>query len=47
MSVPFNSIDHIQLAMPQAGEDDARLFYGDLLDMPEVQKPGGRSDERL
>lgn len=34
-------IDHIQLAMPAGGEQQARQFYGRLLGMPEVPKPSG------
>jgi catechol 2,3-dioxygenase-like lactoylglutathione lyase family enzyme len=33
------SIDHIQLAMPQGGEEEARRFYRDLLGLAEVEKP--------
>jgi catechol 2,3-dioxygenase-like lactoylglutathione lyase family enzyme len=32
-------IDHVQLAMPQGGEDKARSFYFGLLGIPEVEKP--------
>jgi len=32
-------IDHIQLAMPAGREDEARRFYGDLLGIPEKEKP--------
>lgn len=32
-------IDHVQLAMPAGGEDDARAFYSGLLGIPEVRKP--------
>lgn len=32
-------IDHVQLAMPAGGEDEARAFYGRLLGLPEVPKP--------
>jgi len=35
----FISIDHVQLAMPMGGEDQARKFYVDLLGMREVPKP--------
>jgi catechol 2,3-dioxygenase-like lactoylglutathione lyase family enzyme len=31
--------DHVQVAIPRDGEDAARRFYGDLLDMTEVAKP--------
>lgn len=36
---PFSAIDHVQLAMPFGGEDQARAFYGMLLGMREVLKP--------
>lgn len=32
-------IDHVQLAMPQGGEDEARAFYAELLGLSEVAKP--------
>lgn len=32
-------IDHVQLAMPAGGEDEARWFYRDLLGLVESQKP--------
>lgn len=32
-------LDHVQLAMPSGGEDQARAFYSDLLGIPEVPKP--------
>lgn len=32
-------IDHVQIAMPEGGEDLARGFYADLLGLPEVPKP--------
>jgi catechol 2,3-dioxygenase-like lactoylglutathione lyase family enzyme len=32
-------LDHVQLAMPAGGEDDARAFYCGLLGMTEVAKP--------
>ncbi|QFT78738.1 VOC family protein [Erythrobacter sp. THAF29] len=32
-------LDHIQIAIPERGEDAAREFYGDLLGMHEVPKP--------
>src|SRR5689334_15502144 len=37
--LPFISIDHVQLAMPMGGEDQAHKFYVDLLGMREVPKP--------
>lgn len=35
------AIDHVQLAMPAGGEDDARRFYSDVLGLVEVPKPAG------
>ena len=32
-------LDHVQLAMPQGEEDKARAFYGDLLELKELEKP--------
>ncbi len=39
MSMRILRIDHVQLAMPRGGEEKARLFYGGLLELPEVPKP--------
>ena len=33
------ALDHVQLAMPAGGEAAARVFYCDLLGIPEVPKP--------
>lgn len=33
------SIDHVQLAMPNGGENRARSFYRDVLAMIEIPKP--------
>jgi catechol 2,3-dioxygenase-like lactoylglutathione lyase family enzyme len=33
-------IDHVQLAAPAGCEAEARRFYGELLGMPELPKPG-------
>lgn len=38
-AMTLKRIDHIQLAMPEGGEDKARQFYADTLGMREVQKP--------
>lgn len=35
----LTSLHHVQLAMPEGGEDAARAFYGGLLGLPEVEKP--------
>ena len=32
-------LHHIQLAMPEGREDDARAFYAGILDLTEVEKP--------
>jgi GNAT superfamily N-acetyltransferase len=32
-------VDHVQVAAPTGGEDAARAFYGELLDLPELPKP--------
>jgi catechol 2,3-dioxygenase-like lactoylglutathione lyase family enzyme len=32
-------IDHVQVAIPVGGEDRARAFYCDVLDLDEVPKP--------
>src|SRR4051812_18058135 len=41
MSFPprLTGIDHVQLAMPEGGEDAARAFYGGLLGLTEVPRP--------
>lgn len=33
------TIDHVQVAMPVGGEDQARHFYGTLLGLEEIPKP--------
>lgn len=35
----LSRLHHVQLAIPEAGEDDARPFYGAALGMTEVEKP--------
>ncbi|WP_417620549.1 VOC family protein [Parasphingorhabdus sp.] len=35
----ITALHHVQLAMPEAGEDRARGFYHELLDIPEREKP--------
>ncbi len=32
-------LDHVQLAMPPGREAEARIFYEDILGIPEVSKP--------
>ncbi|PKP65326.1 MAG: glyoxalase [Alphaproteobacteria bacterium HGW-Alphaproteobacteria-7] len=36
-------LDHVQLAIPQGGEPQARAFYSGLLGMAEVPKPANLS----
>jgi catechol 2,3-dioxygenase-like lactoylglutathione lyase family enzyme len=33
------TLDHIQLAIPANQEAKARVFYGELLGLPEIEKP--------
>jgi catechol 2,3-dioxygenase-like lactoylglutathione lyase family enzyme len=33
-------LDHVQVAAPKGCEREARRFYGDLLGLPEINKPG-------
>lgn len=37
--MPIIGIDHVQLAIPEGGEERARPFYGYVLGLPEVPKP--------
>ena len=39
MTPRIMAIEHVQLAMPAAGEDLARHFYGRILGIPEIAKP--------
>jgi catechol 2,3-dioxygenase-like lactoylglutathione lyase family enzyme len=39
LTPPFTAIDHVQLSMPEGGEELARGFYRDLLGMVEIPKP--------
>jgi catechol 2,3-dioxygenase-like lactoylglutathione lyase family enzyme len=32
-------LDHVQVAAPPGCEEEARRFYGELLGLPEVEKP--------
>jgi catechol 2,3-dioxygenase-like lactoylglutathione lyase family enzyme len=38
------ALDHVQLAMPAGGEDEARHFYADVLGLLEVPKPPALAD---
>lgn len=33
------ALDHVQIAMPEGGEDEARRFYAGVLGLKEVAKP--------
>jgi catechol 2,3-dioxygenase-like lactoylglutathione lyase family enzyme len=35
----FDSVHHVQLAMPRGAEVAARAFFVDVLGMPEIDKP--------
>lgn len=35
----LSGLDHVQLAIPEGGEDEARRFYGGLLGLAELPKP--------
>ena len=35
----FSRLDHVQLAIPRGGEDDARAFYVGILGFDELDKP--------
>jgi catechol 2,3-dioxygenase-like lactoylglutathione lyase family enzyme len=37
--IRVTGIDHVQLAIPAGGEEEARRFYGGLLGLAEVPKP--------
>jgi catechol 2,3-dioxygenase-like lactoylglutathione lyase family enzyme len=37
--VPITGLDHVQLAAPPGCEREARRFFGELLGLPEIDKP--------
>jgi catechol 2,3-dioxygenase-like lactoylglutathione lyase family enzyme len=39
--VTIVGIDHVQMAAPPGCEPEARRFFGDVLGLPEVEKPAG------
>ncbi|WP_066293999.1 VOC family protein [Bacillus sp. FJAT-29937] len=39
MTFGFKGIDHIQLAAPKGCEEQARLFFGEILGLEEIPKP--------
>lgn len=42
--MPIVGLDHVQIAIPVGGEDDARRFYGGLLGLTEIPKPAALGD---
>ncbi len=38
-AVQLPALDHVQVAAPSGCEEAARRFYGDLLGLPEIEKP--------
>ncbi|MGZ6507339.1 MAG: VOC family protein [Tumebacillaceae bacterium] len=39
MSFAFSGLDHVQLSAPRGCEEAARRFFGELLQLPEIEKP--------
>jgi catechol 2,3-dioxygenase-like lactoylglutathione lyase family enzyme len=39
LSPRITGLDHVQVAAPPGREADARRFYGELLGLPELEKP--------
>ncbi|MDW0109924.1 VOC family protein [Sporosarcina aquimarina] len=39
LNAVLKGIDHIQIAAPPGSEEKARIFYGNLLGMIEIEKP--------
>lgn len=37
--IKFKKLDHIQLCIPKGKEDEARIFYGEILRLTEIEKP--------
>jgi len=44
--MPILSIDHVQIAIPVAGEDRARTFYSGILGFSEVAKPAEMAERK-
>jgi predicted enzyme related to lactoylglutathione lyase len=38
-SAPIIGLDHAQVAAPVGSEGEARAFYGELIGLPEIEKP--------
>ncbi|MDY0395902.1 VOC family protein [Virgibacillus halophilus] len=39
LTFQLEKLDHVQLAIPESGEEEARNFYGKVLGFQEVEKP--------
>ncbi|MDV2581737.1 VOC family protein [Alkalibacillus haloalkaliphilus] len=39
MTFTVKRLDHVQLAAPRDTEDEARHFFGEILGLPELEKP--------
>lgn len=39
MKINFKRLDHIQICIPRGKEDEARMFYSNILGLNEIQKP--------
>lgn len=37
--IKFKKLDHVQLCIPKGKEDEARIFYGEILRLTEIEKP--------
>ncbi len=37
--MPVLGLEHVQISVTPRGEEQARAFYGGLLEMPEIEKP--------
>jgi len=44
--VPILSLDHVQIAIPIAGESRARAFYSGILGFTEIEKPPQMADRK-
>jgi len=44
--MPILSIDHVQVAIPTAGESRARAFYSGILGFAEIEKPAQMAERQ-
>jgi catechol 2,3-dioxygenase-like lactoylglutathione lyase family enzyme len=40
MKIEFKRLNHVQICIPTGKEDEARKFYGGVLGLEEIEKPG-------